>query len=163
MTPACVMRITPNSPCRFVNAPDASTTPNVSYPSASAEMAGNVKHTSVEIPVTISCLRPVAFTASTTRFSVQALTVVLSIVGMPRTASASSGINGPHIFSVVVVTTTGIFNARSAWSTPRHCASVRVCRCLGHLWSAKTASRTGGREELFLTLPAKGRIAADGR
>jgi hypothetical protein len=31
------------------------------------------------------------------------------------------------------------------------------------LWSAKTASRTGGREELFLMLPAKGRIAADGR
>ena len=107
MTPASVMRMPPNSPCRFVNAPDASTTPNVSYPSASAEMAGNVKHTSVEIPVTISCLRPVAFTASTTRLSVQALTVVLSIVGMPRAASASSGINGPHIFSVVVVTTTG--------------------------------------------------------
>jgi hypothetical protein len=31
------------------------------------------------------------------------------------------------------------------------------------LWSAKTASRTGGREEGFLMLPAKGRIAADGR
>ncbi len=47
-----------------------------------------------------------------------------------------------------------------AW--PARAAPVAVVP-LGGLWSAKTASRTGGREELFLMLPAKGRIAADSR
>src|SRR5213594_2415405 len=69
-------------------------------------MDGNARHTSVEIPVTMRFLRPVALTASTKRFSSQALTVVRSMPGAPGKTSASSGISGPHIFSVVVVTIT---------------------------------------------------------
>ena len=63
----------------------------------------------MEMPVTIRFLRPVALTASTTRFSSQALTVVRSMLGTPCKTSASSGISGPHIFSVVVVTINGHF------------------------------------------------------
>jgi|SRR5215472_9487870 len=87
-------------------------------PSASAAMAGKARQTSVEMPVTMSFLRPVALTASTTRFSSQALTVVRSIIGAPCRTSASSGMSGPHHFSVVVVTTTGILSASTARVRP---------------------------------------------
>ena len=70
------------------------------------------------MPVTISFLRPVPLTASTTRRSSQALTVVRSMRFTPGSASASSGISGPHNFSVVVVTMTGTFSASAALVRP---------------------------------------------
>src|SRR5204862_116530 len=79
-----------------------------------AAIAGNARQTSVEMPVTIRFLRPVALTASTKRFSCQALTVVRSMPWTPGRASASSGMSGPHIFSVVVVTITGTLSASIA-------------------------------------------------
>src|SRR5215469_1776600 len=61
-------------------------------------MAGRARQTSVEMPVTMSFLRPAALTASTTRLSSQVLTVVRSMIGTARRTSASSGTIGPHIF-----------------------------------------------------------------
>ncbi|MOA67323.1 hypothetical protein D3C78_1944410 [compost metagenome] len=53
--------------------PEASVTTNTSKPSAMADNAGKATHTSVTTPATISCLRPVAFTAVTKSSLSQAL------------------------------------------------------------------------------------------
>src|ERR1700722_53991 len=81
-------------------------------------MAGKARQTSVEMPVTIRFLRPVALTASTTRLSSHALTVVRSMIGAPCRTSARLGIRGPHIFSIVVVTITGTLSATIALVRP---------------------------------------------
>ncbi len=83
-----------------------------------AEIAGKARQTSVEMPVTISFLRPVALTAATTRGSSHALTVVRSMIFTPGSAATSSGIIGPHMVSVVVVTMTGTFSASAALARP---------------------------------------------
>jgi len=51
-------------------------------------------------------------------FSSQALTLVRSMPATPCNTSASSGISGPHIFSVVVVTITGTLSASIARVRP---------------------------------------------
>ena len=68
-----------------------------------ANVRGNARHDKV--------LAPCSFNRIDERLSSHALTVVRSILCTPCRTSVSSGISGPYIFSVVVVTITGTLSA----------------------------------------------------
>jgi hypothetical protein len=70
-----------------------------------AVMAGKAAQTSREMPAKISLVRPVSVIARATSGSSKALTEERSMIGVPGSASTSSGNVGPHMLSRAVVVT----------------------------------------------------------